>query len=286
MTIASELVLYAGCLPATPFREYVDAAASAGWNAISIWPHMYRRAMSREGLDVATMRRIVRDAGIKLTDLDSCGSWLPAPVAKAGEAEAPKTMRSLWTTQEFIDVAVALEADTLVAVHLSGEKIEHQVAVDGLGTLCDAAGAAGLRVALEFIPFSGIVDLRTAISIVNDVGRNNLGYVVDVCHVRRSHSDLALLAEVPADKVFSVQLGDGVREMPTDLIDEAMYHRGDPGSGDFDVPGFVAALAARGVSTRVGPEIYRRGFSERPARDVAADLIASTRAALATPSTR
>jgi len=280
MTIASELVLYAGCLPGTPFREYVDAAASAGWDAISIWPHMYRRALSREGLDAATMRKIVSDAGIKLTDLDSCGSWVPAPVTKPGEPEPPKTMRSLWEQQEFIDVALALGADTLVAVHLSGGSLEHQVAVDGLGALCDAAANAGLRVALEFMPFSGIFGLGDAITIVNDVGRHNLGYVVDVCHVRRSHSDLALLAKIPASKVFSVQLGDGARDMPTDLIDEAMYHRGDPGTGEFDVPGFVAELAARGVSTRVGPEIYRRGFSERPAHHVAADLIASTRAAL------
>lgn len=277
MTIASEFVLYAGCLPGTPFRDYVEAAASSGWDAISIWPHMYRRALSREGLDAATMRRIVSDAGIKLTDLDSCGSWVPTPVTRPGEAEPPKTMRSLWEQQEFIDVAVALGADTLVAVHLSGGTLEHQVAVDGLGGLCDAAADAGLRVALEFMPFSGIVDLAAAIAIVDDVGRDNLGYVIDVCHVRRSHSDLALLRKVPADKVFSVQLGDGARDMPVDLIDEAMYHRGNPGEGDFDVPGFIAALEARRVSTRVGPEIYRRGFSERPAREVAADLAASTR---------
>ena len=31
MSVADELVLYAGCLPATPFREYVTAAASAGF---------------------------------------------------------------------------------------------------------------------------------------------------------------------------------------------------------------------------------------------------------------
>ena len=33
--VASELALYAGCLPASPFCDYVNAAATAGFDAIT-----------------------------------------------------------------------------------------------------------------------------------------------------------------------------------------------------------------------------------------------------------
>ena len=74
---ATELVLCAGCLPATPFRELVAAAASAGFDAVTLWPLVVQRARSREGLDLATMRALVDDAGLHVTELDAVTDWLP-----------------------------------------------------------------------------------------------------------------------------------------------------------------------------------------------------------------
>jgi sugar phosphate isomerase/epimerase len=274
---ATELVLYAGCLPATPFRDFVGAAAGAGFDAISMWPLMYRRAESREGLDPATMRGMVVDAGLHVTDIDSCADWLPPP---SGGTDAPTPFRSVWKRPQFFDAAAALGADCIVAVHLTGGEVEHGVAVAGFASLCDDAAKHGLRVALEFMPFSGIPDLASAWSIVDEAGRRNGGLVVDVCHLVRSGGDETALRQVPPDRIFSVQLGDGPAQPPTDLVDEAMYHRADPGDGDFDVAGFLARLAHDGVRTRVGPELYRAGWSERDPSLVALDLMAATQRVL------
>ena len=59
-----------------------------------------------------------------------------------------------------------------------------------------------------------------------------------------------------------------------------MYHRGLPGEGAFEVPEVLAELAQLGVRTRIGPELYQRTWSERPAKVVAVDLMAATRAVL------
>lgn len=274
---ASELVLYAGCLPAAPFGEFVAAAASAGFDAISMWPLMYRRAQSREGLEPATMRGMVVDAGLHVTDLDACGDWLPS---SADADDRPAIFRSVWKRDQFFDAAAALGADCIVAVHLTGGEVDHGVAVDGFASLCDDAAKHGLRVALEFMPFSGIPDAAAAWSIVAEADRSNGGLVVDVCHVMRSGGDETVLRQIPPDRIFSVQLGDGPAQAPADLVDEAMYHRADPGAGDFDVAGFLARLASDGVRTRVGPELYRSGWSERDPSQVAADLMATTQRVL------
>lgn len=278
MTIASELVLYGGCLPATPFRELVAAASSAGFDAISVWPLMYRRALSREGLTLADMRTAVDDAGLRITDLDPCGDWVPSPP----DADVrPTPFRSVWTRHDFFDAAAALGADTVVAVDLSGGPVPHDVAVEGFAALCDDAAGHGLRVALEFMPFSGVPDLGACWRVVDDAGRANGGVVLDACHLARSGGDRSSVNAVPAARVYSVQLADGPAAAPDDLLDEAMFHRMSPGEGDFDVAALVARLDGMGVRTRVGPELYRRQWSERPAAEVAADLMDATRRVLA-----
>src|SRR5215207_2948403 len=142
-------------MPATPYRELVAAAAVAGFDALSLWPLMYRRAQSREGLDPRRMRAIADDVGIRITDLDPCGDWLPA----GADAPSEGIFRVDWVREDFFAAAAVLGADTLVAVHLTGGSVEHGRAVEGFASLCDDADAHGLRVALEFMPFSGIRDL-------------------------------------------------------------------------------------------------------------------------------
>jgi sugar phosphate isomerase/epimerase len=274
---ASELVLFAGSMPATPFRDLVAAAASAGFDALSLWPLMYRRAQSREGLDPATMRAVADDAGVRVTDLDPCGDWLPASADGAGEG----IFRADWGRQQFFDAAAVLGADTLVAVHLTGGSVDHAAAVDGFATLCDDAAAHGMRVALEFMPFSGIPDLASGWSIVAEADRPNGGLVLDVAHYVRSGRGDDLLATIPPERIYSVQLADGPVVAPADLVDEAMYHRAPPGEGGFGVATLLATLAARGVRARVGPELYRSSWADATPEAVARRLMAATLAVLA-----
>jgi len=272
--VASDLVLYAACMPAAPFRDYVSAAAGAGFDAVTIWPLMYRRALSREGLTAADMKQLVADAGLKFLDLDPIGSWLPNP--DSGDDTSPG-FRSVWTRQEFFDCAEALGLESLVAVHLGSGEVEPEVAIEGFAELCDDAAEHGLKVGLEFMPFSGIPDLDAALHIVETADRANGGYVFDLWHLHRSGGGRADLARLPLERVFCVQFSDGPVDAPADLLDEAMWNRLEPGTGSFDLAGDLRALAEAGLSTRVGPEAFRKGFSERDPHLVAKDLMAATR---------
>jgi sugar phosphate isomerase/epimerase len=281
LDVGAELVLYGGSLPATPLRDLAAAAASAGFDAITLWPLMYRRALSREGLTPADIRALLTDHGVRVTDLDPCTDWLP--VGPGGATAGP--FKAEWTRHQFFDLAAEVGADTLTAVHLTGGTVDHDVAVEGYGQLCDDAAEHGLVVALEFMPFSGIPDLAAGWGIVGEADRPNGGLVIDVNHVRRSGSDLGLLDEIPPGMVRCVQLGDGPATPPGStneaLLDEAMYHRRIPGEGDFDVAGFLRTLDAHGVRTRVGPEIFQERWRDQPAADTAAELMAGTLRVLA-----
>jgi sugar phosphate isomerase/epimerase len=264
----------AGCLARTPFRVQVAAASAAGFDSISTWPNIWRHARRRDSLTLADMRAMLDDHGLTLTDADGCFDWVPD---SSGSGHVPGPMRQRVPRAEYFEVCAALGGTTVVAVHLTDAGLDRNRDIEGFAALCDDAARHGLRVALEFFPFSNVPDLVTAWHIVSGAGRANGGLVVDICHHVRSGRDDGLLAQIPADRIYTVQLADGPAAAPADLVAEAMYERMMPGTGDFGVAGFVSLLDAMGVRASCGPELYSPAFDERPAREVADQLYQALR---------
>jgi len=262
----------AGCLARTPFRAQVPAAAAAGFDSITIWPNIWRHARRRDALTLSDMRAILDDAGLVLTDVDACFDWVPAAAAE-GSLRGP--MRRRIPRAEFFEVCVALGGSTVVAVHLTDAGLELGRDTEGFAALCDEAAEHGLRVALEFFPFSNVPDLATAWSIVSQANRPNGGLVLDIWHYVRSGRDDDLLARIPAERVYTVQLSDGPAKAPDDLAAEAMYGRLLPGKGEFGVASFVSRLDRMGVRAPCGPELYSPSFDQRPVAAVMTDLYRS-----------
>jgi len=266
LSIAERLTFMAGCLPRTPFRDLVEAAAQAGFDSMTLWPNVWRHALGKEGLTLADMRAMLEHNGLVLTDVDSYGGWTPGA--------APKV-----PVEEFFEVCTALGGSTLIAVH-GGAALDVHRETEGFARLCDQAAARGLRVALEFVGFSPLCDVATAWKIVTGADRPNGGITLDVAHHMRSTRDDAALRAVDPAKAYTVQLCDGPDRAPADLSDEARYHRALPGTGDFNVRGFVRTLAAMGVRASVGPELYQSSFQSRPPLDVMRELMSATRKVL------
>jgi sugar phosphate isomerase/epimerase len=273
--IAKELVLFAGCLPAAPFREFACAASSAGFGAVTIWPSMYRRAQSRESLDPRTMHSVLDDVGVRVAAIEACGDWLP----DTDDEGRPGPFRSVWRREQFFDAAHALGAPCVVAAHLGRGTVEPVAALDSFGQLCRDAAAHGLHIALEFMPFSGVPDADAAWHMIADAGCDNARLVLDTSHLARS-GGIATLASVPVDMIELVQLADGSHDVPDDLVEEAMFHRLAPGEGDFELRTLLARLDAAGVRAGIGPELYQQGWSDREPAVVAADLMSMTRRVL------
>src|ERR1700709_235272 len=99
---------------------------------------------------------------------------------------------------------------------------------DRFGKFCEAAAPYGLTADLEFMPWTSVPNLRTANSIVAQVGQPNAGVLVDALHFDRSKSLLGELVRLPADRLHYWQLCDGPAESPStteDMIHQAPYER-------------------------------------------------------------
>jgi sugar phosphate isomerase/epimerase len=257
-----------------PLQEVVPAAGAAGFDCISVLARSHRRCTQRDEWNDADLARLVDDSGLWVHEVEAIGDWLSAP---------PKAERTwldpVYDIDELFAVAAALGARQLVAVHF-GEPAPFDVAATAFAALCDRAADVGMTVALEFPAMATIADLRTAWEVVRSADRGNGGILLDLWHHRRSSHGDADLADVPADRILSVQLGDGTAE-PVGPPLEDVVHRCLPGDGDFDVVGVVADLDRRGVRCPLGIEVLQPEIVEDGAGPAAERLYRSLAAVVA-----
>jgi sugar phosphate isomerase/epimerase len=208
------------------------------------------------------------DAGLVPTDVDACSDWAAPAAIDVPLPSAPRA--------EFFDVGARLGATTVVATHAVGGEPATDQDVAGFAELCDEAADHGLRVALEYVPFTGVPDLPAARRILDTVRRANAGLVVDLGHHARSGGQPDDLRSLWPELVFTVQLADGPAKTPANLLEDAMSHRQLPGYGQFPLVECLRALADIGVTAPAGPEVYRPECADRPPGAVAAELYRST----------
>jgi sugar phosphate isomerase/epimerase len=271
--LGSELVLCAMSMVPIGFADLVDAAAGAGFDAITVVGSVYHRGRTRDGLTDTDMRALLEDRGLAVTDVESAGCWLSGPEA------APERWRPRSSDEEMIRVASALGARTLVATHF-GIPTTAEAAAGPFGRLCDMASDAGLQVSLEFPAMATIRDVATAWEVVRLADRPNGGILVDVWHHRRSTNDDAALAAVPPERITSIQLADGATD-PAGSLEEDVLVRNLPGEGVFGVVEMVRAWMSAGVSAPVGVETWDEALLRQGPAVAAKRLAESLRGVLA-----
>lgn len=114
-------------------------------------------------------------------------------------------------------------------------------AVGVLAACAEPLHEAGLRLALEFVPYTPLRTIRDARAVCEKVGWDRCGVLVDSWMFFRSGASWADLAALDAGEVAAVQLCDA-GPMVDDLVTESRHRRTPPGQGDYDLVRFLAEL--------------------------------------------
>jgi sugar phosphate isomerase/epimerase len=214
--------------------DMVEVAAQAGYTHVGLrsepaTPEEHHFPLLADAaLRSATLRRL-RDTGIKVLDIEILRLKPDTEVARfephlAFGAECGAT-------------------ELLVA----GNDPDLQRSAERFGALCELAAGYGIYPHLEFMPWTHVPDLSTAIDVVERAGHVNGCVLVDAFHFNRSHSRLSQLEQLPASRMRYAQLCDIAGPPPTDLarvLHEARHERCMPGEGDCDLVGLLKALPA------------------------------------------
>ena len=143
--------------------------------------------------------------------------------------------------QPHLEMGARLGARWLV---VCGDDPDPGRSADKLAELARLAAAHGLRVVLEFTPYSKLRRLQDAAALARASGED-VGILVDAYHLDRSGGAVAAIGALPTAFFPYVQLCDAPASRPTDLEamrQEAREARLAPGEGDLDLAGLLAAF--------------------------------------------
>ena len=269
-----DLVLCSGTLLGRGIRELVEAATAGGYRAITLWPQNVAGA-GADGLSHTEIRQLLADHGLVVADLDPLLGWTAQALPKPGESRVPITPE-----EEFYAIAESFGARSLNVAQGFGRELDLDVAAEDLAGVCDRAREHGLRVTVEFLPWSGIPDAAVALDLVERTGRDNATILVDTWHWFRGGADLEMLRALPGGRIGSVQLNDAPAQPAGDLVTESMEGRQMPGEGAIPIVDVIRVLDEIGSTAPLGVEVFNARHASMSAAEVGRLCAEATRRVL------
>jgi len=261
--------LWAGTVGFTsPLGERFAAAAATGCRQATLSPPDVLRA-AESGTTAGDIGRQARDLGLDLV-MDPVMNWYP-------DREPSPSRFAGVSTDDALCMCEAVGVTSLSVIATASSDVPVPELAGYFGRVCDRAAGFGAQVHLEFMPFTIVRNLRIGWDLVRAAARPNGGLVFDTWHFFRGEPEFGVLAGVPGDRIFCVQLDDAPA-VPRGSLREETSRRLLPGDGALDLTAALRALHRIGALRRVGPEVISPELAAMPVADAAALAMDRTRA--------
>lgn len=275
MTIHPDLICsshtISGMMPGGPvparhgFEERVAACAAAGYTGMCLHFRDYR-ALKEAGHRDEDLREVLQRHGMRHVSLEFLVDWF----LDGTDAEQARTDEATLHA-----AARAYGADSFnIGSDFQGRGIPRAVMKERLAGLCRRAGDAGLKVALEIVPWSDVPDVETALDMIH--GIDNAGLVVDSWHIFRGGVPLSEVERISGDRIFCVQVNDA-EDTVQGALSEDTTRRKPCGEGVFDLDAFLDSLNRTGADVPVSVEIISPQFAALDVEGAARGSIAGAR---------
>lgn len=255
-------VSLSGTLP-----EKLEAAAAIGFDGVEIFEN---DLLTYDG-SPQDVRAMANGLGLTITVFQPFRDFEAMP--------EPQRRRNLDRAERKFDVMQALGTDLLLVcsnVHPTTIDDPRRAAAD-LREMAEHAQRRGLRIGYEALAWGRRVNRwRQAWDIVATANHPALGLIVDSFHTLSLGDDPSGIAELPADRLFLVQLADAP-ELSMDVLSWSRHFRNFPGQGQLPVAVFLRAVLACGYRGPLSLEIFNDEFRAASARLTARDGLRSLR---------
>ena len=245
--------------------EKMEAAAAIGFDGIEIFEN---DLLTYEGTP-QDVRYLAESLGLTITCFQPFRDFEAMP--------EPQRSRNLDRAERKFDVMQAIGTDLLLVCSNINPAVlddDSRAAAD-FHEMAERAAKRGLRVGFEALAWGRHVNRwRHAWKIVQQADHPALGIILDSFHTLAVRDDLAGLSDVPADKIFFVQLADAPA-LSMDVLSWSRHFRNFPGQGQLPVATFVRDVVAAGYRGPLSLEIFNDEFRAAPARLMARDGLRS-----------
>ena len=295
---SNDLVLPGATLGHPPLLDHIRLAVGNGFAGVSIRTADYMQALA-EGATAEQIRAAIADAGLLVADIDCIapilGSGEPGgefygatedDVLRCAEALGARSVNLiLQKNREGSAVGNPVPDNPAADNHVPDNPVAgnpapdnsvpstHEAIVEAAAAdaarVADRAADIGVLVHLEPIPFMPIKDAVTALEIVSEADRPNLGIQVDAWHHFRgpipassnSAEDEAMAESCvvffsfPGQRIFAIQVCDAGPPQGRPFED-TMKRRLFPGEGEFPLATLIATLRLIGCQAPVSVEVF------------------------------
>nr|WP_214652171.1 sugar phosphate isomerase/epimerase family protein [Novosphingobium jiangmenense] len=206
-------------------------------------------AWQEQGGTLAELARLLRDAGLATGPLAACAMIDGSAAALDQLAGAARMAEVLGTS--------------ILQINVTGPDADLRAAA--VEAACDMLGAYGeFRLALEYMPISGLATLAETLEIVARVGEARAGVLVDIWHHAHDPDGWQTLAGAPLGAIAYVEIDDALPPEGEDLLAEMMDRRTFPGEGVLETARFAKLLRERGYDGPVSVEVLNRKLAAEP----------------------
>jgi sugar phosphate isomerase/epimerase len=239
-------------MSAESIRETIDAASQAGFDAMSISTDHHDWAVA-DGMSSESFFDYHRERGLQILASEVILVWT-----------ASDQKEELDAIVHMLDVSARSEARTVIAATLAPELPPPAESRAWLRRICDLAADRGLSVSFEFLPWTAVPTLASAVRLLDDVDRDNLGLVIDAWHWFRQPGgpDLAALREVAPDRIHLLHLDDAPSGASADLMSESGTARLLPGKGAVGLAALIDVISDTGATPGVVTEVFSSSLRE------------------------
>lgn len=194
------IALHTWTLDSTPLAQVLTVAREAGYRAIELRHADFVR-WREAGRDFRQLLLRVRDSGLLVSEVGTENGLLFA--AGAERLRLLASLRKVCEKAAALDCAMVMMPPGPVAAGAEHGPEEN------LALCADIAAEYGLQLALEFNSRHPFVNtLGSGLALVEAVGRSNCGLLLDTYHLHRGGGSAASLANLPAQRIISVQFSD------------------------------------------------------------------------------
>lgn len=228
------------------------AAAEAGFDAIEIFePDLIAAPQSPEEIRALADRLgLTLDLYQPFRDAEGVDETTFADVLRRAEAKF-QLMRRLG-----IDLMLVCSNVGTATVD------DDEVSARQLRRLGELAAAYDIRLAYEALAWGRFVDdYRRSWRIVELADHPNVGICLDSFHILSRGHDPKQIEEIPAEKIFFLQLADAPA-LNMDVLSWSRHHRLFPGEGSFDLPAFLAHVIRAGYAGPLSLEVFNDTFRQ------------------------
>ncbi len=235
-------------------RERIEAASSAGYRGFGLLSDDLPAAVAAYGLP--GIRSMLADNGIKYLELEGIPFWW---------SDGPQGEESDRVRHSLLEAAEVLGAKH-IKVTPDGDDgpWDRGKWAEKFAELATQAQGVGVRLGIEFFPWSNIKTLHDGLQLVADAGNDAGGVVIDTWHIARAHTPPADLARVPLDRIIGVELNDADEQVIGTLFEDTVHRRRYCGEGVFELPAMIAALRTAGWNGPWGVEILSNEHRSLP----------------------